>query len=156
MKEIEVAGFADQNMGGNPELLLKAIDGSFSFSMWIGAVEAAEISLVLTQTPTPRPFAHELLLNTVAAWDKSVSLVEIVEVRDSIFYADVVFDDGTRISCRPSDGIVIALRAGVPLGISASVEEFVRSNSEQIVDTPADEIDEFRKFLDSISPDDFV
>ncbi len=41
--------------------------------------------------------------------------VNITELRDGIFYADLVFSNGAEVSARPSDSIALALRTGTPI-----------------------------------------
>jgi bifunctional DNase/RNase len=47
--------------------------------------------------------------------------VRITRLAESIFYADVVLEDGTRVDARPSDGIVLAVVAGAPLLVAPEV-----------------------------------
>jgi bifunctional DNase/RNase len=47
--------------------------------------------------------------------------IRITRIAESIFYADVVLEDGTRVDARPSDGIVLALVAGAPLVVADEV-----------------------------------
>jgi bifunctional DNase/RNase len=63
------------------------------------------------------------------------------------------------VSGRPSDAVALALRADA--GIFASVDLLDEVGREVPEDSPEDEeseeavVDEFRDFLDSISPEDF-
>ena len=40
--------------------------------------------------------------------------VNIVALRDGIFFADLVFSNGVEVSARPRDSIALALRTGAP------------------------------------------
>ena len=60
------------------------------------------------------------------------------------------------ISCRPSDAVAIALRAGVPMfATEAIMDEVGKETAETHVDTEEEILDEFRDFIDSIRPEDF-
>jgi hypothetical protein len=74
-------------------------------------------------------------------------------MRDQIFFADLVFAGGARVSARPSDAIALALRSGATIyGEDAVLEEA----GILIPDEQEDEVEKFREFLDTISPDDFA
>ena len=56
------------------------------------------------------------------------------------------------MSARPSDSVALALRAGVPI----HAEENVLAEAGLVIpDEQEDEVEKFREFLDSISPEDF-
>ncbi len=57
-----------------------------------------------------------------------------------------------RVSCRPSDSVAVALRIGVPI----FVDEAVLAEAGLVMpDEREDEVEKFKEFLDTISPDDF-
>ena len=60
------------------------------------------------------------------------------------------------ISCRPSDGVAVAVRSGIPI----FAEEDLLDAVGKVVPTTAPDnaeeiIDDFRDFIDSIKPEDF-
>jgi bifunctional DNase/RNase len=80
--------------------------------------------------------------------------VRISDMRDNVFYAELVFDDGREVSARPSDAIALALRTGTAIfGAEAVLDEAgIEIPHEQ---EDEDEVEKFREFLDNISPEDF-
>nr|BFE78966.1 hypothetical protein GCM10020093_015670 [Planobispora longispora] len=81
--------------------------------------------------------------------------VNIVALREGIFFADLVFSNGVEVSARPSDSIALALRTGARIFAS---EDVVREAGVIIPDDQEgqeDEVEKFREFLDQISPEDF-
>ena len=57
-----------------------------------------------------------------------------------------------KVSARPSDSVALALRVGVPI----HAEESVLAEAGLVIpDEQEDEVEKFREFLDSISPEDF-
>jgi bifunctional DNase/RNase len=80
--------------------------------------------------------------------------VNITALRDGIFYADLVFSNGAEVSARPSDSIALALRTGAQIFAS---EEILDEAGVAIPDEQEneDEVEKFREFLDTISPEDF-
>jgi uncharacterized protein len=86
--------------------------------------------------------------------------VQITEVRDNIFYAELILDRNTRVSARVSDAVALALHLGIPIHAEDTVLDTVAvSNTVTQVegDDPAqpDEVEQFRRFLDNASPEDF-
>lgn len=61
---------------------------------------------------------HDLLRDVVAAMGE-VREVRITENRDTTFFAELLVTDRAGgeqvVSCRPSDGIALAVRASVPI-----------------------------------------
>ena len=84
-----------------------------------------------------------------------------MDLREGTFYAEMVFDRDITVSARPSDSVAAALRVGVPI----YVEEAVMAEAGLLIPDEADEeaagaaredeVEKFKEFLDSISPDDF-
>jgi bifunctional DNase/RNase len=81
--------------------------------------------------------------------------VNITALRDGIFYADLVFSNGAEVSARPSDSIALALRTGAQIFASDEIldEAGVAIPEEQ--EDNETEVEKFREFLDTISPEDF-
>jgi bifunctional DNase/RNase len=103
--------------------------------------------------------AHQLIGDVVDAFGRHLEQVRITEVRDNIFYAELILDQDTRVSARVSDAIALALHVGVPihaedtvLDAAAVANTAVRAEAD---DLALDEVEEFRRFLDAASPDDF-
>jgi bifunctional DNase/RNase len=87
--------------------------------------------------------------------------VRIVDLQEGTFYADLVFDRNITVSARPSDSVAIALRVGVPIYVEEAVLAqaglLIPDESDEEADTAVreDEVEKFKEFLDSVSPDDF-
>jgi bifunctional DNase/RNase len=87
-----------------------------------------------------------------------VARITVTELRDNTFYASITIQmDGTEIEVdsRPSDAIALAVRAEAPIYaddrvIEESAIEFEGEESEEEI------VDEFRKFLDQVTPDEFA
>ena len=84
--------------------------------------------------------------------------MRITEVRDNIFYAELILDQ-PQVSARVSDAIALALHLGVPihaedivLDTAAVANTAIRAEGD---DRAPDEVEQFRRFLDTASPEDF-
>jgi bifunctional DNase/RNase len=136
-----------------PVVLLREEDGVRYLPIWIGAVEASAIAFQQQGVQTVRPLTHDLLRDVIGALGVKLEAVHITELRDDVFYAELRFTGGATVSARPSDAIALALRCDA--AFLGAVEVLVTAGIE-IRDEQEDEVERFREFLDTISPDDFA
>jgi bifunctional DNase/RNase len=150
---VEVVGVRVEMPSNQPIILVKEIAGTRYLPIWVGAVEASSIAFAQQQIAAARPLTHELFLNSLAALGHKVNKVYLNELRDGIFYAELIFESGEAISARPSDALALALRAQVP--ILARLELLAEAGVD-IPGEPEDEVERFKEFLDHVSPEDFA
>ncbi|MET4061323.1 bifunctional DNase/RNase [Arthrobacter sp. UYP6] len=164
MREVEVVGVRIELPSNQPLVLLKELNGERHLPIWIGAPEASAIAFVQQGIVPPRPMTHDLLASVVAALGRSVTEVRLVSVEDTVFYAELVFDNGVAVSSRASDAIAVALRAPCPIFCADAVldEAGVRiAEAEEAGEDDADqenaeqELRQFREFLADVEPEDF-
>jgi bifunctional DNase/RNase len=94
--------------------------------VWVGPYEAEAITVALQEVEMVRPLTHDLLKNVFTTFDALLMRVEIVSLRDDIFYGNIVAEvDGktVNIDSRPSDAIALAVRAHVPILVGSAVME---------------------------------
>ncbi|MFT4262996.1 MAG: bifunctional nuclease family protein [Nocardioides sp.] len=156
MREVDVMGVRVEVPSNNPLVLLREVDGERYLTIWIGAVEATAIAFAQQGVVPPRPLTHDLLKGVVEALGAELLEVRITDVRDGVFYAVLVFDNGAEVSARPSDSIALALRTGARIVCAETVlaEAGVAVPSDED-DDAADEVEKFREFLDHVNPEDF-
>ncbi len=146
-------------VGKQPIVLLKTAEGNKFLPIWIGHPEAAAILMKLQNAATPRPMTHDLVADMLAQLDIQVVRITVTELKENTFYASItVQQDGSEIEVdsRPSDAIALAVRAEAPIYVADDVIE--ETGIEFEGDEPNEEemVDEFRKFLDNVSPDEFA
>jgi bifunctional DNase/RNase len=146
VQELRVVGVRVELPGNQPILLLKETQGERYLPIWIGAVEAAAIAF---EQQGVRP---DLLREVVRALGATLEAVNITEMRDGIYIAELVFGDERVVSARPSDAVALAVRTGAPI---FGAEELLDEVGIEIPDEQEDEVEKFREFLDQISPEDF-
>lgn len=156
MIEMNVAGIALDASSRIPIVMLKDASERRALPIWIGQHEAKSILSVLEGKQSPRPMTHDLFFNFLQDWEFSLEKVVIHSLEDSTFYATVFFVQGEKqqqIDARPSDAIALALR----FDASIWVMEEVIADASLPVDQDADaaEREEFKEFIDQISPRDF-
>jgi uncharacterized protein len=165
MIEVEIVGVRVEMPTNQPLVLLKEVLGDRHIPIWIGTAEATAIALAQQGVVPPRPLTHDLLCSVVTALGHSIVRVSITAVEDGIFYAQLLFEDGTTVSSRASDALAIAQRVGCPIWAAEDVVEDagVRINEHDDVEAepvePSEdkeqEMRRFRAFLDHVEPEDF-
>jgi uncharacterized protein len=152
ISELSVVGVRVELPSQQPIVLLKEVDGDRYLPIWIGAVEATAIAFAQQGVVTARPMTHDLLRDLLEALGRPLRGVTITDLRDGVFFAEMTFDDGVVVSARPSDAIALAMRTGATIRGSAAVLD---EAGIAIPDEQEDEVEKFREFLDTITPEDF-
>jgi bifunctional DNase/RNase len=142
-----------------PIVLLREEDGTRFLPIFIGSPEATAIVYALQGMETPRPMTHDLFKTVLDGLDVKLLRVEITALHDGTFYAEIEFErDGTRsrISSRPSDAIALAVRFGAEVPIYADEGVLDEAGVLFEADEEEHEVEQFREFLDNITPEDFI
>jgi bifunctional DNase/RNase len=152
VREVDVVGVRVEMPSNQPIVLLREVTGERYLPIWIGAVEATAIAFAQQGVVPPRPLTHDLMKDLLGAVGNELTEVRITEVRDGVFYAVLVLSSGAEVSARPSDSIALALRTGSRIVCSENVLE---EAGLEVPEEEEDEVEKFREFLDSVSPEDF-
>jgi bifunctional DNase/RNase len=136
-----------------PIVVLREVDGQRHLPIWIGTAEANAIVAGQQGAEPPRPLTHDLIKDLLSSLGRSVKHVNIVEVRDNVFYANLVLDNDQEVGSRTSDAIAIALRFGCPIRCADTVLE--SSGIVMAGEDSDEEVERFREFLDRVTPEDF-
>jgi uncharacterized protein len=167
--QVSLVGVRVEVPTNQPIVLLREDAGNRHLPIFIGAPEATAIVYALQDMPTPRPMTHDLLKNVLDEVGITVTRVDITELSEGTFYAQIhMVQDGKErvMDSRPSDALALAVRCGSD--VSIFVHEQVLDEAGVVFDqtetdgmlttamVPEAEIDEFREFLDQINPEDFA
>ncbi len=105
-------------------VLLKENEGDRYLPIWIGPYEAEAIQYALHEVEVARPLTHDLLRNIIQRLGARVLRVEVVDLRDNVFYGNIVMEKDGRIleiDSRPSDALALAVRVHVPIYVAEHV-----------------------------------
>jgi bifunctional DNase/RNase len=152
VREVDVVGVRVEMPSNQPIVLLREVTGERYLPIWIGAVEATAIAFAQQGVVPPRPLTHDLMKDLIGATGNELSEVRITEMRDGVFYAVLVLSSGAEVSARPSDSIALALRTGSKI---VCAEDVLEEAGLEVPEEEEDEVEKFREFLDSVSPEDF-
>lgn len=152
MEELEVVGVRVEMPSNQPIVLLREAAGERYLPIWIGAVEATAIAFAQEGVKPPRPLTHDLMRDLLGATGRTLVEVRITDMREGVFFADLVLDNGAEVSARPSDSIALALRTSTRIVCSPEVLE---EAGIAVPDEQEETVEQFREFLDHVSPEDF-
>lgn len=162
MHEMELIGVRVELPSNAPIVLLREASGEARLlPIFIGAPEATAIALALDGVTTPRPMTHDLLRDVLEELAADVERIVVTELRDKTFFAELHLirdDERIVVSSRPSDAIALAVRTGTPIFAAEDViDEAGYRESEDDSDANQSEemVEQFKEFIDSISPEDF-
>jgi bifunctional DNase/RNase len=99
-------------------VILREVDAERYLPIWIGPYEAEAITIALQDIEVARPQTHDLLKNVLGALNARLLRVEVISLRDDVFYGNLVVEvEGKtiEIDTRPSDALAMAVRAHVPI-----------------------------------------
>jgi len=158
MQEMVIYGVSFDMVGKQPIVLLKTRDGNKFLPIWIGHPEAAAILMKLQGANTPRPMTHDLISEMLSELEVACTRVAVTELRENTFYAEVTLRLNGRelaIDSRPSDALALAVRTGAPIFAAERVieESAIEFEGEDVNEEEI--VDEFKKFLDDVEPEDF-
>ena len=166
MVNMEVVGVRIEMPSNQPIVLLKEVEGSRFLPIWVGAVEATAIAFAQQGMVAQRPLTHDLIANILEAADLTMTAVQVVQLKDGIFYADLQVR--TEGGARPSDAIAIALRTKSNIladsdlldEVGIDIPERLLGDGEGGLAVGGEgsdvELERFREFLDQINPEDFA
>ena len=152
---VEVNSIRLEESSETPILLLLDPSTQKVLPIWIGTIEAVSIAYAQEGVLHDRPQTHDLLLNMVEALDGTINEVNISNIEENTYFADIILNtiNGTvTLSARPSDAIALALRSNIPVTVNQDVFE---TNSIDLIIDNYNEIEEFKEFIKDIKPEDF-
>ena len=162
MVQVRVLGVALDAAGQRIVLLKPLLDevgAGRVLPIWIGDQEATSIAIAIQGEQASRPLTHDLMKTLLDAVNVPVERVEVTRIEDGTFFAEITLamPEGTLVlDARPSDAVALAVRTDAPLFVAEEVLE-ASSIPAAVVESRAEEaaVDEFKKFLDDVDPEDF-
>jgi len=164
MVEVEIDSIRVSLMSQHRVVILKEIDSERFLSIWIGPYEAEAITVSLQELEVSRPLTHDLLRNLLVALGVEVKQVNITELKDDVFHANIILNVNGRemeIDSRPSDALALAVRVHVPIFVNETVmdEAATVPESDVEIDEVGDEgtqerLEVFKDFVETLDLED--
>jgi bifunctional DNase/RNase len=172
MIEVVIDSIRVSLMSQQRMVILREVNAERYLPIFIGIYEAQAIEISLQEVEVERPLTWDLLKNMVTTLNARVTRVEVIELREDIFYGNVVVEaDGRifQIDSRPSDALALAVRTRVPIFVAREImdtagitpEEDLQQRAARKVEKPAETESEggeerlsvFEDFLDKLDLD---
>lgn len=163
MVEVEIDSIRVSLMSQHRIVILKDAASERFLPIWIGPYEAEAITVSLQEMEVARPLTHDLLRNVLESLGAQVLRINIVDLREDVFYARIVLRVGEReveIDSRPSDALALAVRVHVPVFVEEAVMQEASTEPEKEVQAEVPEgesdkrLDVFKDFVESLDLDD--
>lgn len=165
MVEVSIDSIRVSLMSQHRIVILKDVDSERFLPIWIGPFEAEAITVSLQEMEVVRPLTHDLLRNVLQALGAEVLRIQIIDLRDDVFYAQIVLRvDGreVEIDSRPSDALALAVRVHVPIFVDEKVMREAATKPEAEIGpgeapepSPEDErLAVFKDFVEGLDLDD--
>jgi bifunctional DNase/RNase len=149
-------------------ILLRQLDKEKYLPIWVGPYEAEAISVALQEIEMARPLTHDLLKNVINTFGARILRIEIVALRENIYYGNIVIElngEIIKIDSRPSDAIAIAVRAHVPILVDTAVmdsasivqEKNIKDEmqpNEDLSNVDQERLSIFEEFFEQLEEDD--
>ena len=130
---VEVNSIRLEESSETPILLLLDPSTQKVLPIWIGTIEAVSIAYAQEGVLHDRPQTHDLLLNMVEALDGTINEVNISNIEENTYFADIILNT-----------------------INGTVNQDVfETNSIDLIIDNSNEIEEFKEFIKDIKPEDF-
>jgi len=164
--QMTVGGLTLDPVTKTPIVILKDGENKLNLPIWIGLLEATAMATELEGIKMARPMTHDLLRSVLSEMGGSVEAVEITELKENTYYAQIYLNAAGRqlsIDSRPSDAIALALRTKSPIYVAKEVLEAssILQHSEENRDTEGVSNvsnvskEKWAEILEKMSPEDF-
>lgn len=169
MVEVQLSGVQVDLQSKVPVVLLQERDGDRTLPIFIGPAEARSIALFLEGQVPERPLTHDLIRDLLQSLSARMVRLVITELQGKTYLAEMQLDvrgEAMVVSCRPSDGIAVALRTQTPMYIDDDLLDaegiVMEADGEDAADDDLDEeepeelVEHFREFIQAVRPEDFA
>jgi uncharacterized protein len=157
--QMKVTGLTIDPFTNMPIIILKDLEEKSALPIWIGLIEASSIATELEKIQLARPMTHDLVRNILNEINVKVDKIEVTDLADNTFYANIYFTFQERkivMDSRPSDAIAIALRTNAPIYVEKKVmEKSRRIDLSKTGDQDSSKKQKWAEILENLSPDDF-
>lgn len=100
-------------------MLLETLCGHYLIPVKIGEFEAEAIYCVLNRITSPRPMTYDFISRIIGTIDEvNIDRVVVDRFEHGVYMASIYVNcskEEKRVDCRPSDGVTLALKMGIPV-----------------------------------------
>ncbi len=108
-------------------VVLREKGGSRQVPIVIGFAEASSIQMKIAGVEAPRPMTHDFLASVLQSLEAKSEYLLIDDIVSGTFFAKLRLKNKEGqpvvVDCRPSDGIALAVRLGIPMFVEEKIFE---------------------------------
>lgn len=147
-----------------PVLVLGEIDGERCLPVFLRPQQAEVIAVGPRAATEDQGHVQDVLVPVAGALGARIVGAELTELVDGVYQAVLVVRDAkdaeVRVGVRPSDALAVAVREGLGIGVADQILDDVGQPTSDLFPSgadapPAEQLEDFRAFLDEVTPDDF-
>ena len=134
MIEVTIDSVRVNLMAPHRLVILREVGADRFLPIWVGPYEAEAITVALQEVETSRPLTHDLLKNVFTAFNAKIKRIEIVSLKEDIFYGNIIAELNGKditIDSRTSYAIALAVRAHVPILVDENVMKTAEIKPEE-------------------------
>lgn len=150
MRAMRVIRLVSHARTRQPVLLLAEADGQRCLPVFLRRAQADVIAIGPRGQDDPL-LPQDVLVPILRGLGHRLDGAELTALEDGVFSAELVLDGDTRIAVLPSDALAVAVREGLPIGVAEEILDAVGQPLREV-----EPVEEFRRFLDTVSPEDFA
>ena len=138
-------------------ILLRQFNKDRYLPIWVGPYEAEAITVALQEVEMARPLTHDLLKNVVNILGAKIIQVEIIALRENIFFGHIIAEQNgkiIKIDSRPSDAIAMAVRAHVSILVDPTIMDSAGIFPEDDIQNEAPANEAIASYEAQASPND--
>ena len=128
--QVAIAAILNDGVGNQVVMLKTPVEDKPYVPVWIGEIEALNITLRMRRIESPRPMTLDLLESVMENTGVKLVEVKIDDLQNGVFLGKIVLkQEGKDVTCeldaRPSDAMGLAAGAGVKIWMKKNVVERV-------------------------------
>ncbi|TAK12224.1 MAG: bifunctional nuclease family protein [Anaerolineae bacterium] len=126
MVEVTIDSIRVGLMSQQRVVILREVGADRYLAIWVDPYMAEQITFALQDVEVARPMSHDLIKNMLNQMGARVVRVEVIELKDDVFYGNIVVEhegEMMDIDSRPSDALALAVRVNVPIFVARAVME---------------------------------
>ncbi len=157
MRTVRVVRLVVHARTRQPVLVLGEVDGDRCLPVFLRQPQA-DVIAVGPRGPQDPLLPQDVLVPVLRGLGHTLTGAEITALTDGVFSADLLVDGGTRVAVLPSDALAVAVRERLPIAVAEEILDAVGQPLADVLPAgaaPEQQIEEFRGFLDEVSPEDF-
>jgi uncharacterized protein len=147
-----------------PVLVLGEIDGERCLPVFLRPQQAEVIAVGPKAEAADQGQVQDVLVPVAEALGARVVGAELTALVDGVYEAELVLRSGeeeVRVGVRPSDALAVAVREGLDIGVADAILDDVGQPTSDLFPAgadapPAEQLEDFRAFLDDVKPEDFL